>query len=212
MWTAATLKTSELLVAGKTSPTYEYYFTHPGRLTITDLLTFPLWKLLLKLLAAKLNIDIFYNRLDASTHFDELFLLFRGHGIPFLQRHSPEDEAVGRLLVTLWTNFAKDGRPTAELGDVKWLPREVANPSYLEIGEEHNSAMFNINPGTKGAFMRDLSNFTDTMEFFEALWAEVPPRMHLQRSPTWANPGMFGEVPYTAGNTSSYSSHVNSEL
>jgi len=60
--------------------------------------------------------------------------------------------------------------------------------------------------------MRDLSNFTDTMEFFEALWAEVPPRMHLQRSPTWADTGMFGEVPYTAGNTSSYSSHVNSEL
>ena len=91
-----------------------------------------------------MNIDIFYNRLDASTHFDELFLLFRGHGIPFLQRHSAEDEAVGRLLVTLWTNFAKHGRPTSELGDVKWLPREVDNPGYLEIGKEHNIAIFNI--------------------------------------------------------------------
>ena len=60
--------------------------------------------------------------------------------------------------------------------------------------------------------MRDLSNFTVTMEFFEEVWAEVPPRMHLERSPTWANPGMFGSVPYTAGNTSDYSSQENSEL
>ena len=181
VWTAATLRTSALLARGRSTPTYEYFYTHPGRLSLSDLLSFPLWKLILKLLAAKVNLDIFYNTLDAATHFDEIFLLFRGHDIPFLQRHSAEDEAVGRMMVSLWTSFAKELAPTA--GSVAWEARGAADPGYLEIG-------------TRGATMRNHTDFAAVMDFFEELWAEVPPRMHLQRSPTWANPDMYGEVPY----------------
>lgn len=47
--------------------------------------SFPFWKLAVKYLAAKVNLDVFHNSLNCSTHFDEIFLLFKGHNIPFLQ-------------------------------------------------------------------------------------------------------------------------------
>ena len=47
--------------------------------------SFPFWKLAVKFLAAKVNLDLFHNSLNVSTHFDEIFLLFKGHSIPFLQ-------------------------------------------------------------------------------------------------------------------------------
>ena len=47
--------------------------------------SFPFWKLAVKFLGAKVNLDLFHNSLNVSTHFDEIFLLFKGHSIPFLQ-------------------------------------------------------------------------------------------------------------------------------
>lgn len=63
IWAAPTLETAEMLAGGKASPTYLYYYTHPGTLSLADLLSFPVWKLLAKLLASHLNIDLFPNTL-----------------------------------------------------------------------------------------------------------------------------------------------------
>ena len=51
------------------------------------------------------------------SHVDELFLLFRfsqvsGSWLGDLALQTPEDITVSRKLVTLWTNFAKTGKPT----------------------------------------------------------------------------------------------------
>merc|ERR1712142_366396 len=91
VWTAATIKTTDLLSEGKQSPTYLYQYTHPGSLSLTDMFSFPLWKLFIKLVAANLHMDLFPNSLNGVSHFDEIFLLFKGRNIPFLQRHTEND-------------------------------------------------------------------------------------------------------------------------
>ena len=56
--------------------------------------SFPFWKLAVKYLAAKVNLDVFHNSLNCSTHFDEIFLLFKGHNIPFLQVEKPQQREI----------------------------------------------------------------------------------------------------------------------
>ena len=54
------------------------------------------------------------------SHVDELFLLFRfsrvsGSWLGDLALQTPEDIAVSRKLVKIWTNFARTGKPTEGL-------------------------------------------------------------------------------------------------
>jgi len=206
VWRAADMRTAALLAKGKSAPTYYYYYTHAGRLSLNDLLSFPFWKLAVKFLAAKVNLDLFDNRLNCSTHFDEIFLLFKGHNIPFLQRHTDEDQKVSSLLLNWWTNFAKYLNPNgiSEATESPWPPLTSRSDSkYMEIS-------------TEGGKLKQLATFfPEVRNFFEQLWDVVPPRMHLPRSRTWQDPSLFGEVPYKVVNalatsTSSSSSSFSS--
>ena len=147
--------------------------------------SFPFWKLAVKYLAAKVNLDVFHNSLNCSTHFDEIFLLFKGHNIPFLQveknhnrekfilnfqRHSTEDQVVSSLLLKWWTDFAKHGNPNGVSGDDGWTPLTSSPDSkYMEISAE-------------GGQLKNFAQFFPQLrKFFEELWDAVPPRMHLPR-------------------------------
>merc|ERR1711974_496637 len=133
--------------------------------------------------------DVFHNSLNVSTHFDEIFLLFKGHSIPFLQRHSNEDQLVSTLLLKWWTNFAKHGNPNGVSGDEGWTPLTSSPDSkYLEISSEG------------GQLKKFVQLFPDLRKFFEEIWAAVPPRMHLPRSRTWEDQSLYGEVPYKVVN------------
>ena len=46
------------------------------------------------------------------SHFDELFLLFKFSSLDDLALKTEEDVLVSQKLVSLWTNFAKTGKPT----------------------------------------------------------------------------------------------------
>ena len=183
IWTAPTLHTAELLSTGKSSPTFLYYYTHPGTLSLSDLLSFPLWKLLLKLSASKLNIDLFPNTQNCSTHFDEIFLMFKGRNIPFLQRYTPSDKLISDTLLKLWTNFAKTYPPVISSLDQKivWEPFHAhKNRKHLVISLDALN-------------MQDLSVFDDILDFFQSVYKVVPPSLHLWRSPSWRDPSLYAK-------------------
>ena len=181
IWAAPTLHTAQLLSLAKKTPTFLYYYTHPGTMTLSDLLSFPIWKLLLKLLAAKMNIDLFPNTLNCSTHFDEIFVMFKGRNIPFLQRHSPDDKEISDKLLKLWTNFIKNLSPVIENEVVKWEPLHWnKNSRHLEI------SITNFG-------MKDLFLFKDILDFFGEVYQKVPPSIHLMRSESWKNPRLYAK-------------------
>ena len=183
IWAAPTVQTAELLARGKSSPTFLYYYTHPGTLSLADLLSFPGWKLLAKLLASHLHIDLFPNTLNCSTHFDEIFLLFKGRNIPFMKRYTAGDRQVSQYLLKLWTNFARtESNPVIETSDdfIEWEPFTDNNRRHLLIG-------------TDKILMQNLSVFDQMMHFFREVWESVPPSIHLWRSRTWNDTTLFAE-------------------
>ena len=178
------METASLLSLGKTSPTFLYYYTHPGTLSLADLLSFPVWKLLAKLLASHLNIDLFPNTLNCSTHFDEIFLLFMGRNIPFMKRHTSGDRRVSNTLLKLWTNFARtESNPVIETADqfIEWEPFNAHNRRHLLIATETFQ-------------MQNLSVFDEIMDFFHEVWKSVPPTIHLWRSRTWNDSKLFSDT------------------
>jgi len=183
VWTAATVRTTELLAEGKQSPTYQYYYTHPGSLSLSDLLSYPLWKLVLKLLASKVNLDLFPNSLNGATHFDEIFLLFNGRNIPFLQRHTSSDISVSDTLLKIWTNFAKTTIPAIDYNDsnLTWESFSDTNRRHLEIG-------------TNSVQMKNSDIFEPAVQFWKKVWEKVPPRIHLWRSETWTNSSIYTDI------------------
>ena len=89
-----------------------------------------------------------------------------------LQRHSDEDKIVSSLLLKWWTNFAKHGNPNGISGDDddRWTPLTSSPDSkYLEISSEG------------GQLKKFATFFPELRNFFEEIWAAVPPRMHLPR-------------------------------
>ena len=50
------------------------------------------------------------------SHFDEVFLMFKFSSLNDLAIKTEEDAIVSQKLVSMWTNFAKTGKPTE--GDV----------------------------------------------------------------------------------------------
>ena len=183
IWTAPTLQTAQLLSLGNQSPTYLYHYTHPGSLSLADLLSFPRWKLLLKLVAAKLNVDLFPNTLNASTHFDEIFIMFKCRSVPFLQKHTPGDRIISDRLLNLWINFVKHLTPVIkdQNDDNVWEPLNWNNnPRHLDISVDNFG-------------MKDLRVFKETMDFFYKTYKKVPPTLHLMRSKSWKNPKLYAK-------------------
>ena len=189
IWTFPTLATAELLSLSKATPTYLYYYTHPGSLSLSDLLSFPMWKLLLKMTASVFGVDIFPNTYICSTHFDEIFIMFKGRNIPFLQRHTTGDKFIGDALLKLWINFAKDLIPVikSESQNIEWRPFHASdNREHLVLSEDI------IN-------MQDLTVFDEIFDFFRNVYELVPPSIHLWRSPSWKNDTLYAKYdPYTA--------------
>ena len=132
---------------------------------------------MLKVLVTQFNIDLFPNSLNGSSHFDEIFLLFKGRDISFLQRETPDDRRVSSEMIQLWTNFARKGEPCEE-----WEPFMEDNRRHLEIG-------------SKGDSMKNSDIFDPIVQFWDKIWANNPPRMHLWRSSTWANMSHKIKVP-----------------
>ena len=58
---------SHLFWIGKSSPTYYYYYTHPGRLSLGDLLRFKLWHLMIDQIGA-LDSCWFYTYVFTASH------------------------------------------------------------------------------------------------------------------------------------------------
>ena len=46
------------------------------------------------------------------SHFDELFLMFKFSSLNGLAMKTDEDILVSQKLISMWTNFAKTGKPT----------------------------------------------------------------------------------------------------
>lgn len=173
VWTAATIKTTDLLSEGKQSPTYLYQYTHPGSLSLTDMFSFPLWKLFIKLVAAKVNINLFPNSLNGVSHFDEIFLLFKGRNVPFLQRHTENDINTSNNLLKIWTDFARTSNPLSH-----WEPYNKLNKRHLHID-------------THSVTMKSSDIFDPVVQFWSKVWEKRPPTIHLWRSPTWTNCSMY---------------------
>jgi len=93
---------TQLVKTGK--PTYYYNYQYNGSFSLP--MAFGIWE--------KLGV----------CHMDELFLLFKfpevsSSWLGDLALQTEEDKMVSRKLVTLWTNFAKNGSPTS---DGSWKP------------------------------------------------------------------------------------------
>jgi len=89
-------------------PVYYYHYNHEGQFTIPILLGV-------------------HNKDLGVCHADELFLLFRHHLLPRIE--TPDDVAVSKLLIDLWTSFATTGNPRS---CVDWMPTNE-EMAYLKI-------------------------------------------------------------------------------
>ena len=49
---------------------------------------------------------------------DELFMMFKAHGLPLETVFTEEDKATSKNILTLWTDFAKTGNPTPDPGAI----------------------------------------------------------------------------------------------
>ena len=54
----------------------------------------------------------FLTQVLGVSHFDELFLMFKFSSLNDLAMKTDEDVLVSQKLVSMWTNFAKTGKPT----------------------------------------------------------------------------------------------------
>ena len=52
------------------------------------------------------------------AHMDELFMMFKAHGLPLETVFTEEDKVTSKNILTLWTNFAKTGNPTPDPGAI----------------------------------------------------------------------------------------------
>ena len=132
-----------------------------------------------------MDVDLFPNTLNGVTHFDEIFLLFKGRNIPFLQRHTSSDILVSDTLLKIWTNFAKTTIPVIDNPSVRWEPYKLETRRHLEIG-------------TNVLSMQNSDIFEPVIKFWTKVWEKVPPTLHLWRSPTWLDSSLY-TVKYSRG-------------
>ena len=101
----------------------------------------PGWKVFFYLVARIIRLPALVPALDhGACHADELLYIFEQapvmNAIP-----SPEDEAVSRAMVRMWTEFARTGHPGAETG---WSPASAdRDTEYFVI--DTNMRMESVN-------------------------------------------------------------------
>ena len=63
-----------------------------------------------------------YTPQHGVAHSDEMFMMFKAHGLPLETVFTEEDKATSKNVLKLWTDFAKTGNPTPdpELSGVLW--------------------------------------------------------------------------------------------
>ena len=108
---------AESALASRHAPVYRYLFDHtgPGRLSANDLEFFPTGG----------RVPDF-----GTTHVDDLLYLFSNHKMPLAAPGSPAYTMI-RFMVSLWTTFARTGRPSsAVLAMPDW-------PIFTEQSQRH---------------------------------------------------------------------------
>merc|ERR1711872_825752 len=83
----------------------------------------PTWKLLVKFGCTKLGLGNLVRSRVGVCHADELFLMFKAHGLPINPVVSHGDKKVQKELVDMWTNFAHHHNPTPR--DYEWSVLEA---------------------------------------------------------------------------------------
>lgn len=110
-------RTVNILSPRASAPLYVYVFTHDGGRALSQ-----------RLLDKKL---------PGVCHTDELGYLFTQSVVP-RSRETDLDDLVTKRMVTLWTNFARNGNPNSPspLLTTEWLPANNQSQLYLEIGRD----------------------------------------------------------------------------
>ncbi|XP_057380572.1 carboxylic ester hydrolase-like [Daphnia carinata] len=103
-------------------PVFYYEYAHRGEKSLVQILDLPK------------DLDF------GVSHADELLLMFPSLLMPRIS--NPNDLKVSKMLLDLWTSFAKDGIPQSEDVVDKWLPTTHEQERYLRI-EANNPKLIN---------------------------------------------------------------------
>jgi len=179
---------AQTLASHSKSPVYQYRFSYPAPLSLLDFMG-PTWKLLLRAAANGVGLDLLRQG-QGAAHADELFMMWKLHLLPIVQRWTDQDVEVSERMMTLWTNAAKNlpsGSPiTDDSMGFTWEKVRVGLDDYLEIGKDTPKMMMDHGEKARLSIWRDI-------------WKIVPQTLHLKRSKTWANPKLFNKEAAKAG-------------
>ena len=152
---------------------FYYRFDHVGEFSIGDLFSSTQFEILTTTAKRLLGLEVTSKGLG-TAHADELFYLFcyglEAKGLLKWHNGNAVDEAMSRLMVDLWVNFATFTHPTPEDKNEKfigkgiqdsglkwpWLPvKEFASPKYVTIKDAKLSFVQNEEVDKRIAFFRD---------------------------------------------------------
>eukprot|EP00092_Neocalanus_flemingeri_P021127 GFUD01022894.1.p1 GENE.GFUD01022894.1~~GFUD01022894.1.p1 ORF type:complete len:581 (+),score=136.25 GFUD01022894.1:59-1801(+) len=96
---------------------YKYIFSYRGSSSVSDVFSYPFWKTALYMMVRMFW--MYPTQSLGTSHGDDLMYLFQMTPIIDLIPSSM-DKKVSRDMVTMWTNFAKNGDPNGEDRDWVW--------------------------------------------------------------------------------------------
>lgn len=152
-------------------PIYIYSYEHQGVISLYDIVAGPTWKLLVKFGCIKLGLANLVRSRVGVCHADELFLMFKAHGLPINPVVSHGDKKVQKELVDMWTNFAHHHNPTPS--DNRWEAIDVDNPKIYIIKE--NSRLETMS----GPYLK-------RMHYWRDIWSQFTNTYRNLSSPTWS--------------------------
>jgi len=174
---------AQTLASISKSPVYQYRYSYPNPISLIDLLGSQS-KLLLRVASNVVGLDWFRQGGEGATHGDEIFLMWKLHLLPLVQRWNDKDAEVSETLLTLWTNAAKNLPSGAPITDsamgFTWYQVRVGLDDYLEIGKDTPKMM--MDPRER-----------ERLSLWREIWKIVPQTLHLKRSKTWAHPQLFNK-------------------
>lgn len=109
------------------------------------------------------------------SHFDELFLLFKFSSLDDLALKTEEDVLVSQKLVSLWTNFAKTGKPTE---DDSWTPVTEESMEYAVLDASHLRMEYSE---TLAKRWKDVTSMFELARKSRALSKEQHPKLEAMR-------------------------------
>lgn len=135
--------------------TFVYLFSHKGSASFSELLNG--------------ESDKFYG----TCHADELMYLFplqKTNPVLFSSIPTEEDRKLSKLMIELWVNFAKTGKPTPEWTKDSdypyWISSRKFPLDYMSIG--------NLNGNRKELFSMEKGLFDERQNFWRVLRSEHP--------------------------------------